>query len=181
MKIFFEDLLPKIRRFSNKLDDITLLSTQEWVSVDETGKSKTVYFFKPNNELILSTDGKAEKAHWEFLGKDALLIEKQDGSQLFRHAFFDKDVLALKVDNKNEYAFFVSESKFTGDVNSIEKTVAYLQKVYLVEGVKAINENFVAENVTAKEEDKNEEIWGVAALIVMLITILIAFILASTY
>lgn len=43
MQIFISDLIPKIQRFSQKLDDLTLLSNQHWVVIDEIDKN--VYIF----------------------------------------------------------------------------------------------------------------------------------------
>ena len=35
MKIYFADLIPKIKKFSKRLDDLTLLMNQHWISLDE--------------------------------------------------------------------------------------------------------------------------------------------------
>lgn len=61
MKTFLSDIFPKLQRFSEKLDNITLLTNQHWVSIDEIHSAKTVYIFRPNNELLISTNGKVEK------------------------------------------------------------------------------------------------------------------------
>ena len=53
MKTFFADIFPKIQRFSKKLDNLTLLTNQHWVSVDDIFSPKTIYIFRTNNELLI--------------------------------------------------------------------------------------------------------------------------------
>ncbi len=130
MKTYLADIFPKIQRYSEKLDNLALLINQHWVSID-TSISKTVYIFRTNNELIISTNGKVEKAEWEFLGNKSLLIDKATGSYLFKHGFFDENILALKVDSTEEYAVFINEDKYDGELNSIESVIDFLNQKYL--------------------------------------------------
>lgn len=87
MKTYFLDLIPKLQRFSQKLDDLTRLTNQHWVVVDEIANSKNVYIFRTNNDLLISQNGKVEKAKWEYLGNNSLLIDKKEDSYLFKHGF----------------------------------------------------------------------------------------------
>ncbi len=132
MITFIADLIPKLQKYSQKLDNLTLLTNQHWVIVDEIANSKTVYIFRPNNELLISKNGKVDKAKWEYLGNSTLLIDLKDGSFLFRHGFFDENVLALKIDGKNEYAFLVNETRYDKELNSSEAVLEFLQKTYLL-------------------------------------------------
>lgn len=131
MKTFLLDIFPKIQRFSEKLDNLTFLTNQHWVSIDDIFSTKTVYIFRTNNDLLISTNGKVEKAKWEYLGNKSLLIDKKEDSFLFKHAFFDENVLALKVDSKEEYAIFVNENKYDGELNTIELVIDFLKNKYL--------------------------------------------------
>lgn len=131
MKTYFTDIIPKLERFSKKLDELTLLTNQHWVVVDEITKAKNVYIFRENNQLLISQNGKVEKAKWEYLGNNSLLVEIKDDSFLFKHGFFDENVLALKIDGKDEYAFLVNENKYYGELNSIEKIIDFLNNQYL--------------------------------------------------
>jgi hypothetical protein len=110
MKTFFSDIIPKIQLFSQKLDNLTLLTNQHWVMIDELNNDKIVYIFRTNNELLLSKNGKVKKAEWEYLGNNSLLIDTKEESFLFKHGFFDENILALKIDNKNEYMFLINEN-----------------------------------------------------------------------
>jgi ribosomal 30S subunit maturation factor RimM len=131
MKTYFADIIPKIQQFSKKLDDLTLLTNQHWVVVDEISNSKIVYIFRKNNELLIAQNGKVEKAKWEYLGNCTLLIDTANSSYLFKQGFFDENIIALKVDSKDEYAFLINESKYEGEINSIEKVIDFLNKKYL--------------------------------------------------
>lgn len=131
MKTYISDIIPKLQKYSQKLDNLTLLTNQHWVVINEIENAKNVYIFRSNNDLLLSTNGKVEKAKWEYLGNNTLLIDKKDESFLFKHGFFDENVLALKVDGKNEYAFLINESKYDGELNSIEKIIDFLTNAYL--------------------------------------------------
>ena len=141
MKTFIADIFPKIQRYSQKLDNLTLLTNQHWVSIDNIIENKTVYIFRDNNELLVSTNGKVEKAKWEYLGNKSLLIDRQDESYLFKHGFFDTNIFALKVDSSEEYAVFVNENNYDGELNSIEKVLDFLKKKYLDPVVKRQMEN----------------------------------------
>jgi hypothetical protein len=108
-----------------------MLTNQHWVSIDDILSTKTVFIFRTNNELLISKNGKVEKAKWEYLGNKSLLIDKTSDSYLFKHGFFDENVLALKVDSSEEYAVFVNENKYDGELNSIDKVFDFLRRTYL--------------------------------------------------
>jgi hypothetical protein len=141
MKTFFADIIPRIQEYSQKLDNITLLTNQHWVVVDEIANSKTVYIFLKKNKqsgkniLVISRNGKVEKAKWKYLDNNTLLIDLKKGeSYLFRHGFFDENVLALKVDGRDEYALLASETKYDKELNSAERVLEFLSRKYLEPG-----------------------------------------------
>jgi hypothetical protein len=131
MRTFIADIIPRIQKYSQKLDNITLLTNQHWVVVDEIANSKTVYIFRPTNELLISKNGKVDKAKWEYLGNNTLLIDLKDESYLFRHGFFDENILALKIDGREEYAFLVNETRFDKELNSADRILEFLQRKYI--------------------------------------------------
>lgn len=131
MKTFLADLIPKIQKYSQQLDNLTLLTNQHWVVFDDVQSSKDVYIFRSNNELLISQSGRVEKAKWEYLGSNSILIDRGDGSYLFKHGFFDENVLALKIDGRNEYAILINETKYGGEFNSLSSISDFLQKKYV--------------------------------------------------
>ncbi|MBJ6119637.1 hypothetical protein JAO76_15610 [Pontibacter sp. BT310] len=132
MKTFISDIIPKIQRYSQKLDNLTLLTNQHWVIIDDSTNSKHVYIFRTNNELLISQNGRIEKAKWEYLSQDSLLIDRKEESYLFRHGFFDENILALKVDGRPEYAFMVNESRYDGELNTADKVIDFLRNRYFL-------------------------------------------------
>lgn len=131
MKTFIADIIPKIQRFSQQLDNITLLTNQHWVVIDGIQEGKSVYIFRPNGELIMSTNGRVEKAKWELLGQNSILVDMKNESYLFKHGFFDENVLALKIDGREEYAFLLNENRYSGELNTVEQVVDFLSSSYL--------------------------------------------------
>lgn len=131
MKTFLIDIFPKIYQYSEKLDNLTLLTNQHWVSIDNILLNKTVYIFRPNNDLLVSTNGKIEKARWEYLGNKYLLIELKDESYLLKQEFFDENILALRIDGGEESIVFVNENKYNGELNTIDKIYVFLQNKYI--------------------------------------------------
>lgn len=156
MKTFLSDVIPKLQRFSLKLDDLTLLTNQHWVPIDNIVSGKIVYIFRNNNELIVSTNGKVEKAKWEYIGNKSLLIDKSEESYLFKHGFFYQNILALKVDSADEYALFVNEYNYNGDLNSIEKVFAFLKAKYLDPSLKSHVENATGQKFENNTEGKSK-------------------------
>lgn len=141
MKTYFSDIIPKIRRFSQELDNLTLLTNQHWVVIDDIDKRKNVYIFRQNNELLISQNGRVEKAKWEYLGHNSLLIERKDESFLFKHGFFDENILALKLDGTEGYAFMVNETRYDKELNSIETIVEFLNEKYIADPTGALPGN----------------------------------------
>jgi hypothetical protein len=130
MKTFLSDIFPRIQRFSKDLDILTLLTNQHWVSIDDTESNKIVYIFRTNKELLISKNGKVDRASWEYLGNKSILIEINSVCYLFKYDFFNENILALKVDNSFEYAVFVNENNFEGELNSISKINDFLKHKY---------------------------------------------------
>lgn len=148
------DIFHKIQRYSEKLDNITLLTNQHWVSIDNILTNKTVYIFRTNNELIVSTNGKVEKERWEYIGNKSLLIDNKKESYLFKHGFFDENILALKVDSSEEYAVFVNENNYDGELNSIDKVLDFLNRKYLDPLIKSRIENNTGQVINPSKYNK---------------------------
>jgi hypothetical protein len=131
MKTYITDIFPKIQQFSKKLDDLSKLSNQHWVSLDEIGTSKIVYIFRPGNQLIISENGIVERAKWEYLGNGSFIIETNKGNYLLRQAFLDDTVLAFKVDSTDQHVFFVNETKYTGGICDLKDVLELLERKYI--------------------------------------------------
>ncbi len=148
MKTYISDIIPKIKKYSQKLDDITLLTNTKWVFIDDLNKTKIVYIFKDKNKLFISQNGKLNKSKWEYLDSNSLVIGKKDNKYLFRHGFFDLNVLALKVDGLEEYAFLINEAKYDEGLKSIDQIVQFLEKTYIKSITVPEKPKKLVENVT---------------------------------
>ncbi len=107
------------------------LTNQHWVSLGDINQAKRVFIFRANNQLIISDNGIVEKGSWEYLGNQSLLLETKIESYLLKHGFFDENVIALKLDSTDSYAFFVNETKYHGELNSIGDVLKFLENKYL--------------------------------------------------
>jgi len=159
MKTYISDIIPRIQKFSQKLDNLTLLTNQHWVVIDDIDNTKNVYIFRENNELLISQNGKVEKAKWEYLGHNSLLIDRKDDSYLFKHGFFDENILALKIDSKNEYAFLVNETKFDKELNCSINVIEFLNRKYIEPTIKQSIEKQTGFSIESNSESKRLEIY----------------------
>lgn len=131
MKTFIADIIPKIQRYSQRLDDLTKLTNQHWVSLGDITQTKRVFIFRGNNQLLISENGVVEKGSWEYLGNQSLLLETKNESFLLKHGFFDETIIALKLDSTDNYAFFVNETKYHTELNSISDILSFLENKYI--------------------------------------------------
>lgn len=154
MKAYLSDILPKLQRFSKKLDNLTILTNQHWVLIERITEAKYIYIFRSNNELLISKDGRVEKARWEYLENNSLLIDRKDESLIFKHGFVDENVLAIKIDSKEKYAVFINESKYNNELNNIDQIAEFLYLKYLSNNNKKnrYNNNPKARIFTCKDE-----------------------------
>jgi hypothetical protein len=189
MKTYIADIIPQIQRFSQKLDNLTLLTNQHWVAIDEITEAKTVYIFRGSNELLIVVNGKVTKAKWEYLGNKSILIDNNSDSYLFKHGFFDENVLALKIDSKEEYAFLVNENKYGGEINSVEKVIDFLRSKYLFQSFDQIANPSVIEatnevspvGIESTEEPVQNENENFYKILFIGILIILAFLLTSQF
>jgi hypothetical protein len=141
MKTYIADIIPKIKKFSEKLDNETLLKKNPWVVIDEISSTKCLYIFRDNGNLIISQNGIVDEGKWEYLGSNRLLIKRRGESFLFNNGFFNENVLALQVEGRDEYAFLVNEIKFNQmELTSFEEINNFLEEMYVKNPIKEFQE-----------------------------------------
>lgn len=145
MQTYFSNIIPSLARYSKKLDDISLLTTRHWVILDESSQSKSTYIFRNNNELIVSENGIVVHGTWDYLGFNKILLRINNSSFLFQHGFLEDDILALKLDGRNEYAFFINESR--SDLNTLKKIDTHLNRKYLSSSELSKGGGFTPDNI----------------------------------
>lgn len=132
MRTYIANIIPRIQRFSRRLDELTMLTNQHWVSIDHTTGNKTVYIFDSNGELDIFENGQGiDSGTWRLLDSNSLKLRLTTNTLLLRHGFFDENVIALKLDSTDQYAFFVNENKHHGELNTIEDIINFLEDKYL--------------------------------------------------
>lgn len=131
MKTFLAEIIPRIQSFSKKLDDLSVLSNHHWVSLGDILNSKTVFIFRENGLLLLSENGFVEKGKWEYLGNDSLLFEYSNKVLLLKYVFADEHIMALRLDGSEGYIFFINESRYGNELNTINDVMKFLQEKYL--------------------------------------------------
>jgi hypothetical protein len=131
MKTFLLDIIPRIQKYSKKLDLETQLKNNHWVCISDNSDKKTVFIFRSNNELIISENGIVQKASWELLSQNALLISMNQSTYLFKQAFQDESFMALSLDNHKEFAVFFNENKFQSTILSLNEIKTLLENKYI--------------------------------------------------
>jgi len=129
-------LIPRVRTLSQKFDNTSLILSHHWVLVDEINSKKKLYIFRKNKELLISEDGQVDIASWRYLGKNTLLVENNTVKNLYKHGFFDQNLIAIKIRDDENYSFFVDEEKFDHGLNSENKIAKYLYDKYLNNTIK---------------------------------------------
>lgn len=132
MRTYLADIIPRIQRFSKRLDDLTKLTNQHWVSLGDIPDGKRVFMFRDNSKLLIAENGIiVDKGTWEYLGNQSLLLETSNGGYLLKHGFFDENVIALRLDSTDKYAFFVNETRYEKELNNIGDILKFLEDKYL--------------------------------------------------
>ena len=129
-------LIPRLRKLSQKFDNTSLILSHHWVLVDEINSKKKLYIFRKNKELLISEDGQVDIASWRYLGKNTLLVENNTEKNLYKHGFFDQNLIAIKIRDDENYSFFVDEEKIDHGLNSENKIAKYLYDKYLNNTIK---------------------------------------------
>jgi len=129
-------LIPRVRKLSQKFDNTSLILSHHWVLVDKINSKKKLYIFRKNKELLISEDGQVDIASWRYLGKNTLLVENNTVKNLYKHGFFDQNLIAIKIRDDENYSFFVNEEEFDHGLNSENKIAKYLYDKYLNNTIK---------------------------------------------
>ncbi|APS40631.1 hypothetical protein [Salegentibacter sp. T436] len=125
MKIYAQNLLHRLERFSIQLDKVELFVNKPWVLIDQDNNYQK-YIFKRDGELVMSLNGKVQVGKWEFIGAaNSLLIDRIVDKLLLNQLYTDEGVMALKCDGFNNDYFILANETIIPDLN-IEN---YLRKI----------------------------------------------------
>jgi hypothetical protein len=125
MKTYIDNLLPRIKQYSQDLDRKEIFIDIPWITIDED-LNKSKYIFKRNGELVMSSNGQVKIGKWEYLSPaKSLLVDRIEDKILLNQYFADTAVMALKLDN-TEKSFILANELIIPDFNVSD----YLNKLY---------------------------------------------------
>ena len=125
MKTYIDNLLPRIKSFSQDLDRKEIFIDIPWITID-SDLNKSKYIFKRNGELVMSLDGQVKIGKWEYLAPaKSLLIDRIEDKILLNQYFVDTAVMALKMDNTDK-SFILANEQIIPDYNVAD----YLKKLF---------------------------------------------------
>lgn len=152
MKKVIENFLPRIKKFSKRLNDETALKNQQWILIDETGLTTITYIFRDKNQLLISKNGNVLIGAWEYLTSEKILLNFEGNTYLYRNEYFDDKLLALKKDGSEIYSLFINEeflNSFNNDIGKLE--------TFILERYNKIEENNHNQEIrkTVSKPEKN--------------------------
>lgn len=117
MLSFLSNMLPRLRQFSQSLDQTELFVDKPWVLLDEEGKQQT-YIFRRSGELLMSLDGVVQTGKWEYIAPaESILIDRKVDKLLLNHFFFTEALLVLARDGRPESSFVLANRLLIPDMN----------------------------------------------------------------
>ncbi len=126
MKQFINNLLPRLKQFSENLDRKELFIEIPWVIIDDN-LNQQKYIFKRNGDLIMSLNGQVTIGKWEYLAAArSLLIDRIQDKILLNQNFIDPAVMALKKDGFKDENLILANEILLPDLNVAD----YLKKLF---------------------------------------------------
>lgn len=126
MKLYLNNLIPRLKEYSATLDKIELFVDVPWVIVDED-QNQQKYIFKRNGDLIMSLNGQVSIGKWELLSAArSLLIDRIQNKILLNQNFIDSAVMILKKDGFKDENLILANEILIPDLN----VTGYLKQLY---------------------------------------------------
>lgn len=126
MKQYLNNLLPRIKQFSESLDKKESFIDTPWVIVDED-LNQQKYIFRRNGELIMSLNGQVSIGKWEYLSTaKSLLIDRNQDKILLNQFFVDPAVMVLSLDGRKEDYLILANEILVPDLD----VTGYLKRLF---------------------------------------------------
>lgn len=126
MKLYIENIIPRLKEFSASLDKKEIFIEKAWVFIDDDNNQQK-YIFRRSGELVMSLDGKVKTGKWEYIpAAKSLLIDRISDKILLNQNFIDPAVMVLKMDGLNGNNFILANEELLPSLNVNE----YLKKLY---------------------------------------------------
>ena len=110
MKTFLLSLPTQLKSFNDKLDVIGALCGKSWEVFNDEGV-KQLFIFNTDGSLLITNNGRVIKSLWGFIPANSSIIITADNETLmFKPAFYDNVIFALKQDGLERYLFMIDEN-----------------------------------------------------------------------
>lgn len=119
MQTYLQNLLPRVKQFSQTLDQKELLIDQPWVLLDEEG-NKQQYIFERDGRLVMAYNGQVQYGKWKYMqAANSLLIDRANDSVLLNHRFFSAGICLLKKDGFVEDPWMLVNQNIVPDLDGV--------------------------------------------------------------
>jgi hypothetical protein len=126
MKIYIENLLPRLKEFSQSLDRKEIFIDTPWITIDENN-NKQKYIFQRDGSLIMSLNGEVQIGKWEYLSvAKSILIDRIKDKILLNQYFVHASIMVLKLDGTSENNLILANEHVIPDYNVQE----FLKNLY---------------------------------------------------
>lgn len=126
MKLYINNLVQRLQKFSQSLDKKEIFIDIPWVTIDEDINQQK-FIFKRNGDLIMSLNGIVTIGKWEYLSTaKSLLIDRIEDKILLNQNFIDSAVMVLRKDGEKEKNFILANEILIPNLDVAD----YLKKLF---------------------------------------------------
>lgn len=125
MKQYLNQILPRLKQFSDDLNRKEVFVDKSWVLINDDLELQR-YIFKRDGQLIMSKNGNVQVGKWEYLPEaNSLLIDRIIDKILLNQDFIDQAVMFLRKDGDSNF-FILANDSIIIDLD----VVSYLKRLY---------------------------------------------------
>ena len=141
MREYIYNIVPKLQPFDYSLHHDDQFINQKWVLINGIEDARSMYVFKPNNELVISENNHVTTTRWSFINSNFIAITTEDGIVLIKAFYKDKDMLVLNQKASEDYSFFINSTNSVYTLNSKEDIQKFLKEKYRNKAANIISEH----------------------------------------
>ena len=141
MREHIYNIVPKLQPFDYSLHHDDQFINQKWVLINGIEDARSMYVFKPNNELVISENNHVTTTRWSFINSNFIAITTEDGIVLIKAFYKDKDMLVLNQKASEDYSFFINSTNAIDTLNSKEDIQEFLKEKYRNKAANIISEH----------------------------------------
>ncbi|BDD02420.1 hypothetical protein PEPS_47000 (plasmid) [Persicobacter psychrovividus] len=132
MRSYIVNTFKSLKDKSKQLSEESILIGKRWVLFDDQSQDRIIYIFQKEKQLLVSRNGEVTIGQWQYIDGQNIMISINNHHILLNHGFVDDEVLALRMDSKEDYIILCNESKGLKSLKSIQFLERYLEEKYLL-------------------------------------------------